>query len=84
MLGWVGNVGVEGKGALEIVNATRAYATGEGRYSKAQKIAVLHLHRYAYSGEPDDYVAFIEAAAVPRGDRKVEMNDARAGCPYKA
>ncbi len=60
-------------GALEIVNATRAYATGEGRYSKAQKIAVLHLHRYAYSGAHDDYAAFLKATAVPRGDRMARI-----------
>ena len=54
--------------AIEIVNTTRAYATGEGRYSKAQKIAVLDLHRYAYSGRPADYQSFLAAIAVPRGD----------------
>ncbi len=60
-------------GALEIVNATRAYATGEGRYSKAQKIAVIQLHRYAYSGRPEDYAAFIKATTVPRGDRTARL-----------
>ena len=59
--------------ALEIVNATRAYATGEGRYSKAQKIAVLNLHRYAYSGLASDYQAFLAATAVPRGDRMARI-----------
>jgi PAS domain S-box-containing protein len=54
--------------AIEIVNTTRAYATGEGRYSKAEKIAVLDLHRYAYSADPADYQAFLAAIAVPRGD----------------
>ena len=29
--------------AIELVNETRAYAVGEGRYSKAQKMAVLDL-----------------------------------------
>ncbi len=60
-------------GALEIVNATRAYATGEGRYSKAQKIAVIQLHRYAHSGRPEDYAAFLKATAVPRGDRTARL-----------
>src|SRR5258708_7773843 len=55
--------------AIEVVNATRSYATGEGRYSKAEKIAVLHLHRFAYSGQASDYAAFLQAIAVPRGDR---------------
>jgi signal transduction histidine kinase len=55
--------------AIEIVNITRAYATGEGRYSKAQKIAVLNLHRYAHSLQRSDYDAFLAAIAVPQGDR---------------
>jgi PAS domain S-box-containing protein len=74
--------------AIEIVNTTRAYATGEGRYSKAEKIAVLDLHRYAYSGSPADYQAFLAAIAVPRGDfkgrtamerRPVDREAARSG-----
>lgn len=56
-------------GAIKIVDSTRAYVTGEGRYSKAEKIAVLSLHRYAYSGQPADYARFLAAAAIPRGDR---------------
>ncbi len=59
--------------ALEIVNATRAYATGEGRYSKAQKIAVLNLHRYAASGLASDYQAFLDAIVIPRGDRMARV-----------
>ncbi len=54
--------------AIELVNTTRAYATGEGRYSKAQKIAVLNLYRYAYSGRESDYAEFLKATAVPMGD----------------
>ena len=54
--------------AIKVVDATRAYATGEGRYSKAQKIAVIDLQRYAYSGLDQDYQAFLEATAMPRGD----------------
>ena len=59
--------------AIEAVNGTRAYATGEGRYSKAQKIAVLYLHRYAESGAGRDYQAFLAAIAVPRGDRAARL-----------
>ena len=59
--------------AIEAVNGTRAYATGEGRYSKAQKIAVLYLHRYADSGAGRDYQAFLAAIAVPRGDRAARL-----------
>jgi diguanylate cyclase (GGDEF)-like protein len=60
-------------GAIRIVDATRAYATGEGRYSKAQKIAVIQLHRFAYSGRASDYAAFLAAIAVPRGDRNARL-----------
>ncbi len=54
--------------AIELVNDTRAYATGEGRYSKAEKIAVLSLHRYAHSGRQADYDRFLKIIAVPQGD----------------
>ena len=55
-------------GAIKIVDSTRAYVTGEGRYSKAEKIAVVSLHRYAYSARPEDYARFLEAVTVPHGD----------------
>jgi len=60
-------------GALEVVNGTRAYAVGEGRYSKAQKIAVLALDRFVDSRGQADYDAFLSAAAVPRGDRDARV-----------
>lgn len=59
--------------AISVVNSTRAYATGEGRYSKAQKIAVLNLHRFAYGGREADYRAFLQAIDVPRGDRDARL-----------
>src|ERR1700690_4071029 len=55
-------------GAIKVVDSPRAYVAGEGRYSKAEKIAVLTLHRYAYSLRQEDYAAFLIATAVPRGD----------------
>jgi signal transduction histidine kinase len=54
--------------AIELVNETRAYATGEGRYSKAEKMAVLDLHRYANFHDGADYAAFEANIAVPLGD----------------
>ena len=60
-------------GAIELVNATRAYSRGEGLYSKGQKVAVLMLHRYAASQSEEDYQRFLVAIGVPRGD-----HDARA------
>src|SRR5690348_939144 len=54
--------------AIDVVNATRAYATGEGRYSKAEKMAVLDLHRYVVSHDGADYEAFQRDIAVPLAD----------------
>jgi PAS domain S-box-containing protein len=59
--------------ALEVVNGTRAYAVGEGRYSKGQKIAVLALDRFIDSRAQADYDAFLAAIAVPRGDRDARV-----------
>lgn len=59
--------------AIKVVDATRAYATGEGRYSKAQKLAVLHVHRLAHTGQEHHFEAFLEAIAVPRGDRAARI-----------
>jgi PAS domain S-box-containing protein len=59
--------------AIEIVNETRSYSTGEGRYSKAQKLAVLDLYRYALSADASDYQAFLANIAVPRGDKAARL-----------
>lgn len=59
--------------AIELVNSTRAYSTGEGRYSKAQKVAVVELHRYAYSQSDSDYKIFLDAIEIPRGDHAARI-----------
>jgi signal transduction histidine kinase len=59
--------------AIELVNETRAYAVGEGRYSKAQKMAVLDLYRYAHSEREADHQAFLNDIRVPRGDRDARV-----------
>jgi signal transduction histidine kinase len=59
--------------AIELVNETRAYATGEGRYSKAEKMAVLDLHRYANFRDEADYRAFHADIAVPLGDHAARV-----------
>ncbi len=71
-------------GAIQLVNATRAYATGEGRYSKAQKMAVLALYRYADSADARDWRAFLSAVAVPRGDRDARLALGAAPPDYAA
>jgi len=60
-------------GAVKMVDSTRAYVTGEGRYSKAEKIAVLRLRRYAFSARPQDYARFLDAMAVPSGDHAARV-----------
>jgi PAS domain S-box-containing protein len=74
--------------AVAIVDSTRAYAVGEGRYAKAQKIAVSELRRFAHTRDDKDYDAFMRAIAVPRGDRAArealqgdpaDLSAARAG-----
>jgi PAS domain S-box-containing protein len=54
--------------AIEAVNVARAYVGGEGLYSRAQKGAVISLHRYAVSGEEDDYDDFVLSLKIPIGD----------------
>src|SRR5262249_40349889 len=58
-----------GWAAVHAINVTRAYATGESLYSKAQNAAVLSLYRYAHAGNAADLVAFRASIAVTRGDR---------------
>src|ERR1700679_3265297 len=58
--------------AIELVNETRAYAVGEGRYSKAQKMAVLDLYRYAHSENDADFHAFFQDILIPRGDEAAQ------------
>jgi signal transduction histidine kinase len=59
-LGWV---------AVHAIDITRAYATGESLYSKAQNVAVLSLYRYAHAGDAADLAAFRASIAVTQGDR---------------
>ncbi len=58
-----------GWAAVHAINVTRAYATGESLYSKAQNAAVLSLYRYAHSDDLADLAAFQASIALTRGDR---------------
>jgi len=58
-----------GWAAVHAINVTRAYATGESLYSKAQNAAVLSLYRYAHSDDLADLAAFQASIARTRGDR---------------
>ena len=55
--------------AMEVIDTTRAYVTGEGLWSKAQKGALLSLHRYAGSGDARHYEQYRRDIGVQIGDR---------------
>jgi diguanylate cyclase (GGDEF)-like protein/PAS domain S-box-containing protein len=59
--------------SIDILSGSRAYVEGESLWSKAQKMAVLHLNRYAYSHDESDYRAYLKAISVPLGDRKARQ-----------
>lgn len=53
---------------LTVQSWLRAYAASESMWSKAQKGAVIQLHRYAATGEERLYYKSLEALRVPQGD----------------
>ena len=55
--------------SLQVESGVRAYVGGEGLYSKGQKDAAYHLIRYAGTREEAEYQAYLEAIAIPRGDK---------------
>jgi PAS domain S-box-containing protein len=55
--------------AMDVIDTTRAYVTGEGLWSKAQKGALLSLHRYVSSGDERHYEAYRRDIEVQIGDR---------------
>lgn len=59
--------------ALEGVNATRSYATGEAQWSKAQKHAVISLMHYAGSRDARDLAQYHDAMTVIAGDTEARL-----------
>ena len=57
-----------GWASLRMINATRAYATGESYYSKAANAAVLNLYKYSGTGNETYWRAFHASLGVPFGD----------------
>jgi PAS domain S-box-containing protein len=55
--------------AMDVIDTTRAYVTGEGLWSKAQKGALLSLHRYASSGDARHFEEYRREIEVQIGDR---------------
>jgi signal transduction histidine kinase len=56
-----------------VLSSARAYAGGESLYSKGQKNAVRWLGRYLRSGEKGDYQHYLDALAIPLGDRTAQL-----------
>jgi diguanylate cyclase (GGDEF)-like protein/PAS domain S-box-containing protein len=59
--------------SIEILSAGRAFVEGESLWSKAQKISLSHLMRYAHTHSEEDYQRFRAELAVPLGDRKARL-----------
>ena len=55
--------------SMDVLSSTRAFVEGESLYSKEQKNALLHLIHYVDSHDESDYQHFLQAIAVPLGDR---------------
>jgi PAS domain S-box-containing protein len=62
--------------SINTLSSVRAYVTGEGLWSKAQKDAMFQLLKYGDTHNDKDYIKFKEFMKVPLGDRKtlLELN----------
>jgi PAS domain S-box-containing protein len=74
--------------SIQTLSSVRAYVSGEGLWSKAQKDAMYQLLRYSRTHNEADYEKFKEFMKVPGGDHKTlvelakenpDMNIARQG-----
>ena len=65
-----------------VLSSARAYVGGESLYSKGQKNAVRWLGQYVRSGEEGDYRHFVDALAVPLGDRAAQLELEKARPDY--
>ena len=65
--------------SINTLSAVRAYVSGEGLWSKAQKDAMYQLLRYSRTHDEGDYQKFKEFMKVSGGDHKtlIELNKAK-------
>jgi hypothetical protein len=56
--------------SINTLSSVRAYVSGEGLWSKAQKDAMYQLLKYSRSHDEADYQKFKEFRKVPLGDHK--------------
>ena len=70
--------------AMEVFSGARAYVGGEGLWSKSQKHAVYYLTKYAHSRQETDYQRYLQAIAVPLGDKKARLELEKPSPDYAA
>ena len=56
-----------------VLSSARAYVGGESLYTKGQKNAVRWLGQYLHSGDEGDYQRYVDALAIPLGDRAAQL-----------
>jgi PAS domain S-box-containing protein len=59
--------------SMDILGGARKYTQSEGDWSKAQKEAVILLHRYADSGQEADFQKYREAIRLPLALRDIRL-----------
>ncbi len=60
--------------SIGILSAARAFVSGEGLWSKAQKEMIYSLTRYIHSHDPVYYQAYLRSLAVSRGDHQARAS----------
>jgi signal transduction histidine kinase len=60
-------------GGFSVLSSVRAYVGGESLWSKARANAVANLRLHAMAGRQADYRRFLDALAVPLGDRSARL-----------
>ena len=65
--------GFVGGMSLNILSSVRAYVGGESLWSKGQKEAIYFLELYADTGKDEYYREYLDAMAVPLGDRRARQ-----------
>ena len=69
---------------IQTLASIRAFVEGEGLWSKAQKEAVIALHRYARSHDEKDFGDYSNAIQVPLGDHLARLELQRPDPDYEA
>jgi PAS domain S-box-containing protein len=58
---------------IQTLASIRAFVEGEGLWSKAQKEAVIALHRYARSHDEKDFGDYLNSIQIPAGDHLARL-----------